>query len=217
MVAVGNGFMKLRSTLLILSSPLILLSIFILGIYLFYAAYSSSRKYYRIYEENGKYYYRGNIGFGGFTYEKNFIEFEDGLALIRENRVEFGKGLSTLIVFKYINKKGRVVLRPDVYAADAFSEGLAAVMPFEGSLRGYMNKNCEMVIEPKYILASMFKDGFASVWYDEGDGGKWILINKKGEYIRDLDKPLNWKSHTQINPCSVSSPFCSIKFGDSDK
>jgi hypothetical protein len=160
----------------------------------------NDRKYYKIYAENGKYYYISHIG--DFVHGKNkkvFIEFEDDLALIRESKYdERVSSINSELIFKYIDKKGKMVLMPDVFVADAFSEGLAAVT-FDWELWGYMNKKGEIAIKPKYRKASMFKDGFASVYIGEDDG-KWILINNKGEYIQDLDRPLNWKSYTQEDP-----------------
>jgi hypothetical protein len=69
-------------------------------------------------------------------------------------------------------------------------------MPYEGSYWGYINKNGEMVIEPQFRRAAMFQDGLASVYID----GRWALINIKGEHIRDIDEPLNWRSYSQGFP-----------------
>ena len=161
--------------------------------------FPNSRKYYKIYEENGEYFYESHYDILTRTInEKKRIEFEDDVALISEYKTEWGM-TSTINIWKYIDKKGKVVLSPDVYIADAFSEGLAAVMPSEGSLWGYIDKNGEMLIEPQFRRASLFKDGFASV-YIENDGGKWILIDKSGEYIHDLAEPLKWESYTQADP-----------------
>jgi hypothetical protein len=186
---VADGESMKFKIILVLLSVLILLS-FILGDFIMsnFSPNPNDRKYYKIFEENGKYYYISHIS--DLCHDKNekvFIEFEDDLALIDESKI-IEHGVTSINIFKYIDKKGKVVLMPDVYRADVFSEGLAAVIPYEGNLWGYINKNAEMVIEPKYSQASMFKDGFASV----NAGKKWILINNKGEYIRDLDKPLNW-------------------------
>ena len=186
--------MKLK---IIISSTLILFLIF--GGFMVFALFQNNRNHYEIYDENGEYYYINHWDILTETKnEKVKIVFEDDLALIHEYKVSGGT-TSTINTWKYIDKTGKVVLLSDVYIADAFSEGLAAVMPSEGSYWGYINKNGEMAIEPQYIRASMFKDGFASV-YIEDDGEKWILINNKGEAVRDLDEPLNWKSSTQSDP-----------------
>jgi len=186
--------MKLK---FIISSVLIIA--LILEGFIMFIFFPNNRKHYKIYEENGKYYYINYYDNLTRTInEKVWIKFEDDLALINEYKVSWGMTYN-INVWKYIDKKGKVVLQPDVYIADAFSEGLAAVMPDEGSYWGYINKNGEMVINPQYRRTSMFKDGFASV-YIGNDGGKWILINNKGEFIRDLNEPLNWNSYTQVDP-----------------
>ena len=159
--------------------------------------FPNNRKHYRIYEGNGKYYYRNNVDtLVGSINERIWIAFEDDLALIREYKVSWGRAY-TVTIWKYIDKKGKVVLQPNVYLADAFSEGLAAVMPSEGSLWGYINKNGEMIVEPRFRRASMFQNGVASVYIEET--GKWILIDREGVHIRDLDEPINWRSYTQAD------------------
>ena len=155
--------------------------------------HSNNRTNYKVYEENGSYYYRNY-----FSNKRTGLNFSDGLALIHEDKRSFGKIYEGLSIWKYIDETGNVVLTPDVYIADAFSEGLAAVMPFEGSYWGYIDKNGEMVIEPQFRRASMFKNGIASV-YIENDS-KWILINKSGDHIQDLDEAMSWESQTQADP-----------------
>lgn len=158
----------------------------------------NNRKSYKIHEENGEYYYRNRWDFLTRTLnEKVWITFEDDLALIHEYTVSWGK-TSTITIWKYIDRSGKVVLRPDAYLADAFGEGLAAVMLGEGTNWGYINKQGEIVIEPQFGRASMFQNGVASVYIEKT--GKWLLINMNGEHIQDLDEPLNWKSYTQADP-----------------
>jgi len=171
----------------------------VLGGFTMSILFPNNRSHYKIYEEDGEYYYKNSYCLLNRTWnEKKQIAFEDDLALISEYKTAWGITY-TITLWKFIDKNGKVVLRPDVYLADAFSDGLAAIMPFEGSNWGYINKNGEIVIEPQFTRASMFKDGFASV-HIENDGGKWVLINKNGEYVQDLDEPLNWKSYSQADP-----------------
>ena len=153
----------------------------------------NNRTHYIIHEVNGDYYYKKY-----FSNEKIWVDFNDDVALIHEYKTVWGSTFVGQDIWKYVNLKGDVVLRPDVYRADAFSEGLAAVIPSEGSYWGYINKNGEMVIAPQFRRASMFQNGFASVYIEETE--KWILINMNGEHIQDLDEPLNWKSCTQADP-----------------
>jgi hypothetical protein len=171
----------------------------ILGGFMVPVLFPNNRKHYKIYEENGEYYYKNRWNILTRTLnEKVRIVFEDDLALIHEYKTEWGM-VYTISIWKYIDKNGNVVLRPDVYISDAFSEGLAAVMPMEGQKWGYMDIDGNIVIEPQYLKASMFKNGAASVFVED-NGGKWILINKKGDYLQELDEPLNWESHTQADP-----------------
>lgn len=210
--------MKLKT---ILSLALVLS--FFLGCYKYFRPNTplAPRNYYELYEENGKYYFiydhnwlhpEGGViyGFSPRDGVKEFIEFQGDLALIYDYEMrpftDRGKsGYEIVSLWKYIDKNGKVVLVPKIYFkgkldeilfGDRFSEGLAAVMYTEGW--GYININGETVVEPKYKFASTFKNGFASVY--DGNSEKWILINNKGEYVRDLDMPPNWESRVQDNP-----------------
>ncbi|MCL2050054.1 MAG: WG repeat-containing protein [Defluviitaleaceae bacterium] len=150
----------------------------------------NSRKYYKIYERDGSYYYKNlfsSIGINLLYPKKVCLEFSDGLALIHEKFVRWGSVYDGLDVWKYIDSSGQTVLRFDFCYADVFSEGLAAVMPYDGGYWGYINKSGEMVIEPQFSRASIFNDGVASVYM--GNEDRWILINQYGEYVRDLDEP----------------------------
>lgn len=160
---------------------------------------SNNRMHYKIYEENGEYYYKNY-----FSNERIWLTFSDEIALIHEYKTSWVKTYIGLNVWKYIDLNGNVILQPDVYMADAFSEGLAAVIPMEGQKWGYMDMNGSIFIEPQYSKASMFKDGFATVFIEE-HGGKWVLINKNGEYLQELSKPLNWESQIQANPLNDAS------------
>jgi hypothetical protein len=142
------------------------------------------RSHYKIYEINGEYYYIGlwnNLG--GMIKKKVQILFEDDLALIHEYKPGSEGGISSIHTWRYIDRNGDVVLKPNAFLASGFSEGLAAVIPHEGLNWGYINKKGEIVIEPRYVQTFMFKDGLAAVY----DGGKWIQINNKGEYVNDLE------------------------------
>ena len=184
--------MNKKSKILLLIA--ILFFIFIGGsiVYIFNP---NERSHYRIHEENGEYYYKNY-----FSSKKNWLAYNDDVALISEYKTVWGRTY-TINIWKYIDRNGRVVLKPDVYIADAFSEGLAAIIPREGDYWGYMDKTGNIVVKSKYLQASMFKNGLASVFVED-NGGEWILINKNGDCIQKLDKPLNWESYTQADPLS---------------
>lgn len=155
---------------------------------------SNSRTIY--YDENDRPYIISN----DFK-TKTFLTFSDGLAMIDEYAVKDGVVLEGVDEYRYLDETGHVVLSPMVYRADYFSEGLAAVIPFEGGLWGYMNKGGQIVIEPKYISASMFHDGLASVCiYDENGQEQWLQIDTNGNVVQELDYPIQWESHTQAHP-----------------
>jgi len=177
----------------IIAIAVILILIFIGGVVMSSLLNPNNRTRYRILEENGRYFYRNR-----FSMRKVWIEFNDGLALIHQDRTSWGRVYEGLHIWKYVNTQGRVVLRPDVYFADGFSEGLAAVMPHEGGYWGYINTHGEMVIEPQFRRASMFENGVASVYIE--DDGIWVLINKSGEHLQKIDEPINWRSQTQVIP-----------------
>jgi hypothetical protein len=181
----GGEFMKFKIILL-----LILALSFILVNFTVYIFFPNSRMYYKIYEEKGKYYYIDHHkwiyywfcdwGMGNVSWnEKVWIEFENGLALITEYLAGWGMFTPSIHVFKYIDKKGKVVLRlgSDVYSADAFSEGLAAVMT---SYWGYIDKSGEFAIKPQYDIAKGFSEGLAAA---KPAWGKYYgYIYRSGEF-----------------------------------
>ncbi len=85
----------------------------------------------------------------------------------------------------YMNKEGRIVIKPQFEAAWDFTEGLARVQV--GGLRGFIDPSGKMVIEPKYFIAWEFSEGLAAVmvptgWFDKSvNKGYWIYIDKTGK------------------------------------
>jgi hypothetical protein len=105
--------------------------------------------------------------------------FSEGLAVFQEN------GLTG-----YMDKTGKVVIKPAYKNALAFSEGLAAVVTDNG-LSGYINKKGEMVIKPTYISAGRFSDGVAVVSTGKTAYDKEKLtgaIDKTGKVVIPLQK-----------------------------
>ena len=77
----------------------------------------------------------------------------------------------------YIDKKGRIVIEPqlDVTYAGFFSDGLAAVNI--GSKWGFINEKGDMVISPQYDGTGGFRKGFAVAELRDKLG----FINKSGQ------------------------------------
>lgn len=79
--------------------------------------------------------------------------------------------------FGYINKTGKVVIRPIYRSAGKFSEGLAPVR-LHGAW-GYIDHRGKMVIEAQYDYAMPFRDGRALVHKD----GKPYFIDHSGKVL----------------------------------
>lgn len=94
-------------------------------------------------------------------------QFSEGLALIHVGGIGY----------RYIDKKGQVVLAPKADQAWDFSEGLARINQF--GKWGYMDKTGQIVIEPIYDEAKDFSGGLARVEL----GRRWGYIDKTGKFI----------------------------------
>lgn len=96
--------------------------------------------------------------------DTEMAKFSDGMALVLQDNEE-KKDADT----GYINTKGELVIPPQFYNGDDFSEGLAAVAVHDSAtsspqtVYGYINQEGQWVIEPKYSEAGEFKDGIAKV------------------------------------------------------
>jgi hypothetical protein len=62
--------------------------------------------------------------------------------------------------YGYIDNVGRVVIKPQFYAAYQFSEGLAGVKVAKADKYGYIDTAGKMVISPKFDRAAPFSEGF---------------------------------------------------------
>lgn len=96
----------------------------------------------------------------------------------------------------YIDKRGKIVIRPQFDYAEAFSEGLARIRigPVKAGKWGFVDKTGAVVIQPEYIQAGGFHDGLAQVYIGgrRGDstqpvGGKWGFIDKTGKHIIETE------------------------------
>lgn len=85
----------------------------------------------------------------------------------------------------YIDRRGRIVIKPRFYYAKEFSEGLADVN-LNGKI-GYIDTQGRIVISPKFdppekyfeYFDSMFSEGLAAVYLD----GKVGYIDRRGEIV----------------------------------
>ncbi|MFA5027794.1 MAG: WG repeat-containing protein, partial [Candidatus Methylomirabilota bacterium] len=76
--------------------------------------------------------------------------------------------------YGFVDGNGNFVVRPTFLAAQAFSEGLAAVKTSDGW--GYINKTGDVVITPRFQEACSFSEGLAIA----KSQGKWGCIDKNG-------------------------------------
>jgi hypothetical protein len=91
--------------------------------------------------------------------------------------------------FTYMNAAGEYLGDPVYFAANSFSEGLAAVAGRDRRY-GYIDKKGNLVIEGRYGAASQFKEGLAAV----SVSGKWGYINQTGAVVL----PFKWQSATRF-------------------
>ena len=91
----------------------------------------------------------------------------EGMSIIYDKKGKIG----------YINKKGKIVIKPQYTDASVFQEGLAYVKV--KNKYGFINKKGKTVIQPVYDSVSMFCNGLA---YAEKNG-KAFYIDKTGKKI----------------------------------
>ena len=106
--------------------------------------------------------------------------FSDGLAL-----VGVGTGDPGWERWGYIDPSGKVVVEPQYFQAQRFSEGLAAVSVRQDCF-GYIDKTGKMVIEPHFSRATPFSGGLAAVW----GGSETGYIDKTGKLV------VEWESES---------------------
>lgn len=88
----------------------------------------------------------------------------------------------------FMDKTGRIVVKPQYARVKPFTEGMARVRPFdlvgERAKWGYIDKTGKMVIPPKFISAYAFSEGLASV-AERNPAGDRIggFIDKTGRYV----------------------------------
>ncbi|MGE0085491.1 MAG: WG repeat-containing protein [Desulfococcaceae bacterium] len=141
-------------------------------------------------------------GYAAFSLPYEFVEIaSENSFILRKNRrltaiSQYKKICKKILgVFKteirnrndyygYLNKKGEIVIKPEYYRADDFSEGLAAVSVFsdwETNRIGFVNKAGELVIPAKYEAVSGFKNGLS--WVARELDNRCLYIDKTGKTV----------------------------------
>ncbi len=80
--------------------------------------------------------------------------------------------------YGFVDKTGKIVVKPQFTEADCFVEELALVCNDKGKW-GFINPEGKYVIEPKFESADSFSEGMAAVCINN----RWGFINKKGKYV----------------------------------
>ena len=78
----------------------------------------------------------------------------------------------------YIDKTGKVVVKPQFDMGNEFSEGLAAVSILGGGV-GFIDNKGKVVIKPQLQFAETFSEGLAKVDISNRHG----YIDKTGKYV----------------------------------
>src|SRR6185369_4858024 len=81
--------------------------------------------------------------------------------------------------YGYIDKTGKMVIKPDFAGASRFSEGLAAVQPRQGSKVGFIDETGKPVIPLEFDLADPFSEGRAAIMINQ----LWGYIDKTGKIV----------------------------------
>lgn len=92
----------------------------------------------------------------------------------------------------YMDKSGKLAIKPQYDCAWDFSEGLACVQV--GLQRGYIDATNGIVIKPQYVQARPFSEGRAAVYaggskwgdfmfFNRDNNGRWVYIDKTGKIV----------------------------------
>ena len=138
-------------------------------------------------------------------------DFSEGVAAVCSDReadlallAKF-RWAGTTCLYGFVDPTGDFVIEPRFYAADSFSEGLAAVKS-EGKW-GYADKAGRMVIPPQFDEQGKFAEGLALV-----DGGglsaAWLLHEGTAFAKRGyIDREGRWVFYTRVRRYLYDSPF----------
>jgi hypothetical protein len=138
-----------------------------------------SRKMSKKYEHLGKEYSRE------YMRKKAEMERKKELARRKANKYDYEEEHPSCYLIQqgdkwgYLDRRRKLIVRPQYEQAWAFREGLAAVKKY--GKWGYINRYGKTVIGHKFTKASYFTDGKAKVTYK----GKQIYINRYGKCVQD--------------------------------
>ena len=143
--------------------------------------------------------------------EKGQTVFEPELPLLSKffshGLISFCGSMGPCTPRGYLDKKGRVAIKPQFYIAQPFSEGRAPIH-VDGKW-GYIDKKGRTVIAPRFLQATSFSDGLALVKTNEDrpkwHAPRWVYIDKNGRIVFDP------RPH---QPVTFVSGFASIKRDD---
>jgi len=84
----------------------------------------------------------------------------------------------------YINKQGRIVIKPQFDNAGHFSDGLAQV-EVSGKF-GFINASGRLIVKPQFNMARDYSNGLAAVLVGDGTCelcGEWVYLDKTGSIV----------------------------------
>jgi hypothetical protein len=77
----------------------------------------------------------------------------------------------------YIDKQGKIIIKPQFESAKEFSDGMAVVSKNQDKTFGYIDQSGKFIIEPGFQVAYPFSEGLARVWTDS----RYYFIDKTGK------------------------------------
>lgn len=101
----------------------------------------------------------------------------------------------------FIDKTGKIIIEPQFYWVEEFSEGLAA-FETEDSKHGYIDETGKVIVEPKLDRAEPFSEGLAPVAIDF----EWGFIDKTGKIIIPLQYAHAFNFSGGIAPVNLFPP-----------
>lgn len=85
--------------------------------------------------------------------------------------------------FGYIDKKGKLVVKPQFAGGSRFSQGLAAVQLQKAGRVGFIDETGTLVIPTQFDLADPFSEGYAAVMKNH----KWGYIDRTGQVVIPIE------------------------------
>lgn len=145
--------------------------------------------------KNGKSIFINKQGKTVLTSKHYVMPFSEGLAVVRMEN-ERGK-----IKYGFMNKKGKIVIKPKYDYVESFQNGLALVYKgpdYSNDKCGLINKKGKEILPVKYEEIKFLFGDLLAVKVGDKQGEKWGIATKKGkeivkpiyDYIDSVDKKL---------------------------